>query len=64
MDNSMLTLGPKNTGRKSGKWDFFNPWWETLEDKGVGRCFTGVNGIFSIQIVLSSAAIEEERIEI
>ncbi len=36
MDESLAALGAKKYTREVQKNDFYNPWWETLEDKGVG----------------------------
>ena len=59
MDNSMLTLGAKKYRKEVGKGDFFNPWWETLEDKGVGTLlYRGKWNLFD-QIVLSSALLKK-----
>ena len=59
MDNSMLTLGAKKYRKEVGKGDFFNPWWETLEDKGVGTLlYRGKWNLFD-QIVLSSALLNK-----
>ncbi len=36
MDNSMLTLGAKKYPNEVGHSDLYSPFWEVLEDKGVG----------------------------
>lgn len=60
MDNSMLTLGAKKYKKEVGKGDFFNPWWETLEDKGVGTLlYRGKWNLFD-QIVLSSTLLKKK----
>lgn len=63
MDNSMLTLGAKKYRKEVGKGDFFNPWWETLEDKGVGTLlYRGKWNLFD-QIVLSSALLKKKGLK-
>ena len=34
MDESMVTLGARKYAKQVKKGEFYNPWWETLEDKG------------------------------
>ena len=63
MDNRMLTLGAKKYRKEVGKGDFFNPWWETLEDKGVGTLlYRGKWNLFD-QIVLSSALLKKKGLK-
>ena len=63
MDNSMLTLGAKKYRKEVGKGDFFNPWWETLEDKGVGTLlYRGKWNLFD-KIVLSSALLKKKGLK-
>lgn len=60
--NSMLTLGAKNTGRKSEK-GIFQSLVETLEDKGVGTLlYRGKWNLFD-QIVLSSALLKKKGLK-
>ena len=44
MDESMEVLGARKYPKQVKKGEFYNPWWETLEDKGVGHCFIGASG--------------------
>lgn len=39
MDASLKALGQKKYAQKTKKRDLFNPWWETLEDKGIGTLY-------------------------
>ena len=50
MDESMETLGARKYAKQVKKGDFYNPWWETLEDKGVGTLLYRGNGICSIRL--------------
>lgn len=61
MDESMQALGAKKykSGIKSDQ--FYNPWWETLEDKGVGTLlYRGKWNLFD-QIVLSKRLLKKRR---
>lgn len=61
MDESMQALGARKyrTGMKPGQ--FYNPWWETLEDKGVGTLlYRGKWNLFD-QIVLSRPLVKAKK---
>lgn len=63
MDNSMKTLGAKKYKKEVKKADFYNPWWETLEDKGVGTLlYRGKWNLFD-QIVLSSKLLKKKGLK-
>lgn len=58
MDESMaVTLGAKKFANEVKEGEFFNPWWSTLEDKGVGTLlYRGKWNLFD-QIVVSSSLL-------
>lgn len=61
MDESMRTLGARKyvSGMKAGQ--FYNPWWEILEDKGVGTLlYRGKWNLFD-QIVLSRPLVKAKK---
>ena len=61
MDESMQTLGARKyiSGMKANQ--FFNPWWEILEDKGVGTLlYRGKWNLFD-QIVLSRPLVKAKK---
>lgn len=61
MDESMQALGARKyrTGMKPDQ--FYNPWWETLEDKGVGTLlYRGKWNLFD-QIVLSRPLVKAKK---
>lgn len=61
MDESLQALGARKyrTGMKPGQ--FYNPWWETLEDKGVGTLlYRGKWNLFD-QIVLSRPLVKAKK---
>lgn len=61
MDRSLATLGAKKYQQEVKKGDFYNPWWETLEDKGVGTLlYRGKWNLFD-QIVLSSTLLNAKK---
>lgn len=61
MDRSLATLGAKKYQQEVKKGDFYNPWWETLEDKGVGTLlYRGKWNLFD-QIVLSSTLLNARK---
>ncbi|NDV66120.1 endonuclease/exonuclease/phosphatase family protein [Bacteroides sp. 224] len=64
MDESMTTaLGARKYKDEVGKGDFYNPWWETLEDKGIGTLlYRGKWNLFD-QIVLSSTLLNNEGLK-
>lgn len=61
MDRSLATLGAKKYQQEVKKGDFYNPWWEMLEDKGVGTLlYRGKWNLFD-QIVLSSTLLNAKK---
>ena len=53
MDESLATLGARKYQEEVQPGEFYNPWWETLEDKGVGTLvYRGKWNLFD-QILLS-----------
>lgn len=61
MDESMQMLGARKYARQVKKGEFYNPWWETLEDKGVGTLlYRGKWNLFD-QIVLSRRLLKARR---
>ena len=61
MDESMQTLGARKyiSGMKAKQ--FYNPWWKTLEDKGVGTLlYRGKWNLFD-QIVLSRPLVKTKK---
>lgn len=61
MDQSLATLGAKKYRQDVKSGDFYNPWWETLEDKGVGTLlYRGKWNLFD-QIVLSSSLLNAKK---
>ncbi len=61
MDESLLTLGGKKYTREVKAGDFYNPWWETLEDKGVGTLlYRGKWNLFD-QILVSSSFLKAKK---
>lgn len=61
MDESMATLGARKYAKQVKKKEFYNPWWETLEDKGVGTLlYRGKWNLFD-QIVVSRPLLKARR---
>ena len=61
MDESMETLGARKYAKQVKKGDFYNPWWETLEDKGVGTLlYRGKWNLFD-QIVVSRPLLKARK---
>lgn len=61
MDESMHALGARKYKRDVKSGQFYNPWWETLEDKGVGTLlYRGKWNLFD-QIVLSKPLIKSKK---
>lgn len=61
MDRSLATLGAKKYAQDVKAGEFYNPWWETLEDKGVGTLlYRGKWNLFD-QIVLSSTLLNAKK---
>lgn len=61
MDESMQVLGARKQKEQVEPGDFYNPWWATLEDDGVGTLlYKGKWNLFD-QIVLSAPLLKEGR---
>ena len=61
MDESMATLGARKYAKQVKKGEFYNPWWETLEDKGVGTLlYRGKWNLFD-QIVVSRPLLKAKK---
>ncbi len=61
MDESLATLGARKYTKQVKKGEFYNPWWEILEDKGVGTLlYRGKWNLFD-QIVVSSTLVKPKR---
>lgn len=61
MDESMLVLGARKHPKQVKKREFYNPWWETLEDKGVGTLlYRGKWNLFD-QIVISKPLLKAKK---
>lgn len=61
MDESMKTLGARKYRKDVKKTEFYNPWWETLEDKGIGTLlYRGKWNLFD-QIVLSKPLLKKRK---
>ncbi len=61
MDESMQTLGARKHEKEVKEDEFYNPWWETLEDKGEGTLYyRGKWNLFD-QIVLSKPLLAKRR---
>lgn len=61
MDESLAALGAKKYPKEVKKNGFFNPWWETLEDKGVGTLlYRGKWNLFD-QILVSRSLLKSKR---
>lgn len=61
MDESLAALGAKKAQKEVKAGDFFNPWWETLEDKGVGTLlYRGTWNLFD-QIVFTPSLLHAKK---
>ncbi|MDR0987909.1 MAG: endonuclease/exonuclease/phosphatase family protein [Prevotellaceae bacterium] len=61
MDESLHTLGARKFPREVKKHEFYNPWWETLEDKGTGTLlYRGKWNLFD-QILLSRRLLKAKK---
>ncbi len=61
MDESLQTLEARKDIRKVKKGEFYNPWWETLEDKGTGTLlYRGKWNLFD-QILLSRPLLKGRK---
>ncbi len=61
MDESMCTLGARKWKKDVGKDEFYNPWWEVLEDEEEGTLlYRGKWNLFD-QIVLSKPLLKKRR---
>lgn len=62
MDESMKTLGARKHIKEVNKKEFYNPWWETLEDKGIGTLmYRGKWNLFD-QIVVSKNLLKNKKL--
>ena len=58
MDESLQVLGARKDKEQVGEQEFYNPWWKTLEDDGIGTlCYRGKWNLFD-QIVLTRPLLE------
>lgn len=61
MDESLAVLGAHKHAKDVKKGQFYNPWWETLEDRGVGTLlYRGKWNLFD-QILLSKTLLKKRR---
>lgn len=61
MDESVMVLGQKKQAEKTRKREFYNPWWEMLEDRGIGTlCYRGKWNLFD-QILLNGRLTRARR---
>ena len=61
MDESLAVLGAKKYPKEVKKREFYNPWWETLEDMGVGTLvYRGKWNLFD-QILLNRNLLKEKK---
>ena len=61
MDISMQTLGARKYPEEVKKGEFYNPWWVTLEDDGIGTlCYRGKWNLFD-QIVVTKSLLKSRR---
>ncbi len=61
MDESMQVLGARKYPEQVKKGDFYNPWWETLEDNGTGTLMYKDKWYLFDQIVLSRRLLRARR---
>lgn len=61
MDESMQVLGARKYVREVKKGEFYNPWWKTLEDKGIGTLlYRGKWNLFD-QILISNPLLKAKK---
>lgn len=61
MDESLRELGARKFSKQVKKREFFNPWWEILEDRGVGTLlYRGKWNLFD-QILISKPLLKGRR---
>lgn len=61
MDESLQALGARKYAKEVKKREFYNPWWETLEDDGIGTlCYRGKWNLFD-QILISRPLLKARR---
>lgn len=61
MDESMQALSARKYAKQVKKGEFYNPWWETLEDEGVGTLlYRGKWNLFD-QIVISRPLLKARK---
>lgn len=61
MDESMQELGARKNVKEVKKNEFYNPWWETLEDKGVGTLLYRSKWNLFDQIVVSKPLLKAKK---
>lgn len=61
MDKSLLQLGAKKEQKSVNKGEFFSPFWEVLEDKGVGTLLYRGNWNLFDQILLSPSLLGRSK---
>ncbi|MBQ8501283.1 MAG: endonuclease/exonuclease/phosphatase family protein [Bacteroides sp.] len=61
MDESLATLGARKWQKEVKKGEFYNPWWEVLEDEGIGTLsYRGKWNLFD-QILLSRPMLKGKK---
>ena len=61
MDESLQELGARKHPKDVKKREFYNPWWETLEDDGIGTlCYRGKWNLFD-QILITRPLLKARR---
>ena len=61
MDESLQELGARKYPEQVKKHEFYNPWWETLEDEGIGTlCYRGKWNLFD-QILITRPLLKARR---
>jgi hypothetical protein len=61
MDESLQTLGARKYPKQVKKGELYNPWWETLQDKGVGTLlYRGKWNLFD-QIIISRPLLKAKK---
>lgn len=61
MDESLQALGSRKFIKEVKKGEFYNPWWETLEDKGIGTLlYRGKWNLFD-QILVNKTLLKKRK---
>lgn len=61
MDESLVTLGGRKHPAEMASGDFYNPWWEMLQDRGIGTLlYRGKWNLFD-QILLNEPLLEARK---